>query len=203
MVKTSKKTTYKKNFYKGKSKLGYYLRNYAKARHDVAFNILMNRSGLQFKETEARTATIDSLLNRCKDYAKYRDLFASMKVTGIALNVIPGGFFNEINASSPAQITGYFQWVGNVALSYLTSSEEANYSDVIESDNCLILSQQNTASKYISFGKLGGSNGWFDTTNQESSIPGKLAIAASELPAYGAATWTVKISIYVTYKIKA
>lgn len=181
----------KKNYYyyrrASKAAFNKIASNYSKAKLDVLKRILLSSEYIRWDNPNSTTVTLHDLINSSPDFQMYRQLYMSMKLTGVVAMVVP-----MIKTSAYAGI-------GSYALGLLTDNDGDNFANVVESDKSIILDFQHVGRRYWSF--YGGSTGWLDIEKGEL-FPGKFGINATDLPTAGEAYWTVKFTFYLLMKNK-
>ena len=179
MVKTTTKTYSKRYYYYWRRKrFKQIASNYAMAKLDIVRHVVISNNGVRFDAPNASTMQLRYILNNSQDYQKYRQLYQSLKVCGLALYTVYGG--------------GTINWgdePGTIAISLLSDADGTNFDDIAEADGCLILSTASqNSNKYFSF--KGASTGWI-AVEQIDLLPGKIGVGCSRVPQGGTAFWSI------------
>lgn len=161
--------------------------NYTKVKFDVSKRILVSTQNIRWDNPNATTVSISTLIDLSPDYQMYRQLYLSMKVTGVAVVVVPMLRSNNYTGA------------GSYVMGLLTDNDGDNFGNIVESDKSIILDFQHVARRYWSF--IGGSTGWINIEAGED-FPGKFGLAATDLPTAGETYWTVKFTFYMLMKNK-
>lgn len=179
----------KKRYYRRKSKYRI-LRNYFKAKLDTIQRVALDSSAFKLLEANGTSRNLHALLQACGDWVSYTHIFHSFKLTGIALTAIP-------NTPLVGANNAPFSANGTYAVGIITSTDPTNFTNLIESNCALILTPSQTLRKYMSFN--GGQTGWLATSKPED-LDGKLYCETNSLASQGGMVWTLKITLYVTFK---
>lgn len=160
--------------------------NYTKAKFDVSKRILVTTQYIRF-ESGASTIAISDILDASPDYNMYRQLYLSMKITGVAATVVP------------MVRTNNYTGAGSYVMGLLTDNDGDGFGNIVESDKSIMLDFQHVARRYWTFN--GGSTGWLDIEKGED-FPGKFGVATTDLPTAGETYWSVKFTFYMLMKNK-
>lgn len=201
--KTTTITNYKKNYYLRRKKYFCFVAyNYSKAKLSTSKRIHLNSEHCQFITDNLETITVSALIGECPDWAKYRDLYLSYRLTGIKIECTPCPVVN--GAAAVETSSGHFpfpkvQFPSAPAIGIIGTYDATTYQGIVESDKHITLSFTNKSSRY--FGLLGGVFGW-DVTNAPNEQNYKVAVNALGLPTLGEAIWNVDFHFYITFKSK-
>lgn len=178
---------YKKKYYRRyyKTNLQKVMRNYFKMRFDFVDRLGVDQSAFKFISWNTNTKSLQSVLNACADWPKAAALFHSFKLTGLAIEIIPG-----VRASD-------FYARGSYVMGLLTSSDVTDFNNLVEAKSALVLNYNQAVRKYLSF--YGGETSWISTSDL-SQLDGKFFAETNALAESGGFVWTVKFSFYVTFK---
>lgn len=161
--------------------------NYTKVKLDVSRRILVTAQNIRWDVPNAAIVPISDLIDASPDYNMYRQLYLSMKITGVAVVVVP------------MLRSGDYTGAGSFVMGLLTDNDGENFGNIVESDKSIMLDFQHVARRYWTFN--GGSTGWVDIEKGED-FPGKFGLATNDLPTAGEAYWTVKFTFYMLMKNK-
>lgn len=161
--------------------------NYTKVKLDVSRRILVTAQNIRWDVPNAAVVTLSELIDASPDYNMYRQLYLTMKITGVAVSVVP------------MIRSGDYAGAGSYVMGLLTDNDGGNFGNVVESDKSIMLDFQHIMRRYWSF--YGGSTGWVDIEKGED-FPGKFGLAVNDLPTAGEAYWTVKFTFYILMKNK-
>ena len=189
MVKGTKVTKKRSYYYWRRKRFKQIASNYAMAKLDIMRHVIISSTGAKFDAPNASTMQLRYILNNSSDYQKYRQLYQSLKVCGLAMYIVYGG--------------GTLNWgddPGSTCISLLSDADGTSFDDIAEADGALILATATQNSKkYWSF--KGASTGWI-AIEQIDLLPGKIGVACSRNPIGGTAFFTIKFTVYCTFKIK-
>ena len=185
MVK-AKKSYKKKSSYISKKNFLRIASNYSRVKFDLSRRFLLSSQNFQF-ENASETLSIADILTACPDFQWYRQLYQSMKVTGVAATIVP-----MLSSSD-------FATDGSYTFALLTDTDGLGFGNVVEADKSIILDFDTTHRRYWSFGT--GSTGWIGIEDS-NLLPGKFGLAKTNLPSAGTMYWTVKFTVYVLLKVK-
>lgn len=173
-----------------KKKFNYVASKYSKDKFDVTCRITIEANGvIKFQEHGSPYYTIEQILQDSTLYSTTSVNYQSMKVTGLAIECVPGFNPGEVNIRSN----------GIYILSYYSSEGNLSFSNVQESDKLMILNGEQRIRKYWKFGD--GLTGWVDSSSV-GDMPGRLVVLQSDAPLQGGAYWICRISVYVLFKNK-
>lgn len=166
------------------------MKNYFKARLDTAMRVALDNAGFKFIENNATTRNLAQVLESCSDWAAFKQLFHSFKLTGVLMEAIPNlpliGGDNKPFAAN-----------GTYCVGLITQGDTTNYANLLEAKNTILLTPTQTQRKYLSFN--GGETSWI-VTSQTSDLDGKFYCETNSLATSGGMVWTVKFSFYITFK---
>ena len=94
----------------------------------------------------------------------YRQLYLSMKVTGVVASVVP------------MLKTSNYAGAGSYVMGLLTDNDGDGFANIVESDRSIMLDYQHVFRRYWTF--HGGSTGWVDIEKGEE-FPGKFGVATT------------------------
>ena len=174
---------YYKKYYK--PNLQKIMKTYFKMRFDYVERLRLDQSAFKFVSWNTNNKSIQSILNGCADWPKAAALFHSFKLTGIAIEVMPG------------IIGAGFRGVGSYVVGLLTSSDVTDFNNLVEAKTSIVLKYIEGSRKYISFN--GGETGWISTSDL-SQLDGKMFAETNSLAESGDFYWSIKFSFYVTFK---
>lgn len=178
--KRAKKWYGKKNFNK-------IAKNYTKVRIDRSYRLLLTTQRINFADVNANHIALQDAISTMPDYQMYRQLYHSMKLTGVAILAVP-----MIHSQN-------YAGMNTISLALMTNNDGINIGNVVESDRSLILNFQQSQRAYWSMHS--GATGWI-AVDDVNRLPGKIAAAVDDLPTAGEAYWVVKLSFWITFKNK-
>lgn len=182
--------TYRRRYRRYRYNRSKIMRNYFKAKLDVIQKVLWTSDGVKFvSEGSANSKPIPTLLELCPDWATWRLLFHSFKLTGIAVEVAP---------NYPSARNGDAEFTGAAVLALLTSRDAVSWNNASEANFMFMLSPTQVQRKYKSF--FGGLAAWTGT-DTITDLDGKFVVESDGNPSVNSATaYTVRFTFYITFK---
>lgn len=185
MVKTAvtKYGQYNKYNYWKRRKYMFYkaIRNYHYVKLSVTDLVEYSGNKIIFISNNGNSAKISDILQGCPDFATYRDLYISMQVRAIAVQITPC-----CNVSN---------FVGGAAyIALLANNENVDVPSCSDSDHSLIMNPMQFCSMYWKTGYP-----WSNSDDTSESY-GQIGLAINQTASQGALRWTVKFIFYVLYK---
>lgn len=179
-----------KRYYKSykKKNFNYIAKNYVKIQCDTIFRLYSSPDFFRASINNLSTIPTSTLLQQSSDFAKAIQMYQSMKMTGIALEIMYMG--DDSN----------YQLNGNVlTAALLTTNDGTSFGDNSEANRSMMISPQPLfhSRKYWSFNN--SATGWIDSA-APNLLPGKLNFSATNNASSGLAWWGVKVTIYMTFK---
>lgn len=161
------------------------MRNYLKVRLDCIQTIQHTTEATHFRENNQTNRTLSALLELCNDWAMYRQLFHSFKLTGFAIQV------------TPLSTTADYASAASVILALQTSRDNNDFNSISEANTAIILTPYAPIRKYKSFN--GGEFGW-TSTDDLTLMDGIMRIGTNANASAGGAIWSVRFTFYITLK---
>lgn len=141
-------------------------------------------SNIRFSVNNGNSYSVSDAIQACLDFKNYRTIFLSMKLQGICIQVTPivpvGGFLGSA-----------------ATIGCITTEDDIGFSNIIESDQSLVLPYTNFSSKYFKV------NFAWTPSDDTSAIGGRFALATEGSASSGVMRWAVKFIFYITYKTSA
>lgn len=157
------------------------IRTYHYVKLSVTDMIEYAGSTIKFASNNGSYASVSDILAGCPDFKIYRDLYVSLRVRSISVQVTPlCNMENFIGATA--------------AIALLASNEPANISTCTDSDHSLVLNPNQFCSMYWKCAYP-----WANSNDASESF-GQIGLAIAGSTTQGAMRWTVKFTFYVMYK---
>lgn len=180
------KRTYRRRYRKKVRKI---MNNYFNAKLDYVFRVSYDSSGSKLVEWNTDRKDLNGMLESCSDWPNFAKVFHTFKLRGIAISTSP---------NVPIPQDGLFSMNGTVLLAIMTGADSPDsFQNVVESQCCLMLTNQQCQRKYISFN--GGQTSWIATSDL-TDLDGKLCVKTNSNAQSGGCIWSVHIRFYVSYK---
>lgn len=181
MVKTITKYN-RRNYWKRRKYMFYKaVRNYHYVKLSNTDLVEYSGAKIYFNSNNGNYANISDILNGCPDFSLYRDLYVSMQVRAIAIQVTP--------CCNVKDFIG-----GSAYIALLANNENVDIPSCTDSDHGLIMNPMQFCSMYWKTGYP------WSNSNDASESYGKIGLAISHQASQGAMRWTVKFIFYVLYK---
>lgn len=179
-----------KRYYKSlkKKNFNYIAKNYNKMICDCAFRLYSSNEFFRSSINNLSTIPVATLLQNSSDFAKGIQMYQSMKLTGLSMEI---QFMGD---------DGNYQLNGNMLIGgLLTTNDGTSIADLTEANKSILIAPQSNfyKRKYWSFNN--SATGWIDSASP-SLIPGKISFADTAHASSGLAWWSVKVTMYITFK---
>ena len=168
-----------------KKYFNYIARNYLKYTINCPGKLTWDNNGIKWSNGSGQWGMVDILDQAGNEYKSLRGYFASVKITGIAIECVPGAY-------SQPQITGDGT-TGQAYLALQQVGEQATNVIVSHNPRCIYLSQTQIQRKYIPL-----TSGWTGS-NTVSLASVNLAANCDGQP-MNTQTWNVKVTVYMLFK---
>ena len=157
------------------------IKNYHYVKLSISDLIEYSGSSIKFLSNNGDHAAIGDILNGCPDFKLYRDLYVSMQVRAIAVQVTP--------------CCNMENFIGGAAyIALLANNETVNITACEDSDHSLVMNPMQFCSMYWKTGYP-----WCSSDDISESF-GKIGLAVNTQTTQGGMRWTVKFVFYVLYK---
>lgn len=176
---------YKKNNRVTKKQFNYIAKNYLKYKININQTISWQTS-IAWDSRTGDSLTAENIFETAgNEFLTLRKYYASYKITGIAIDVIPAksGSSNGLFTIQGLAYLGLIQTGETVSLPYLTASP-----------HCMTLNPDQRVRKYI---KL--NTAWTSTAENAGSMF-KLSLLSGGSIVQGSVVFSVRISLYITFK---
>ena len=157
------------------------IKNYHYVKLSISDLVEYSGNKILFLSNNGSYATILDILAGCPDFKLYRDLYISMQVRAIAVQVTP--------CCNMENFIG-----GSAYIALLADNETVDLPSCQDSDHSLVMNPMQFCSMYW---KTGYS---WSGSNDSSESFGKIGLAINQQATQGAFRWTVKFIFYVLYK---
>jgi hypothetical protein len=165
-------------------KKNFIMKNYFKMKFDMIERLGMDENDFKFMTWNSNYHDIVTILKGCTDWVAAAGLFHSFKLTGMVITATPGVYGDD------------FYCRGSPCIGLMTSTENANFQTLAESNNSIVLSYNETKRKYISF--HGGETGWIGTDTND--LNGRIYADTLATAQNGQFIWTIKFTFYCIFK---
>ena len=174
-------TKYSKRNYWRRKKYMFYkaIKNYHYVKLQITDLVEYSGNKIIFISNNGNYANISDILASCPDFKQYRDLYVSMRIRGIAVQVIP--------CCNIADFVG-----GTAFIALLASNENVDVASCQDSDHSLVMNPTQFCSMYWK-----PSYPWSDS-NDSSESYGKIGLAIGNQTQQGGMRWTVRFVLYNT-----
>lgn len=172
----------KKNYWR-RRKYAFYkaISNFHYAKLSCSDIVEYSGNKINFLSNNDSSQKISGLLSACPDYAQLRAFYVSMKVRGIAIQVIP--------------ICNIAEFVGGTAfIALLADNEHVDTPSCEDSDHCLVMNPSQFCSMYWKTAYP------WSSSDDSSESYGKIGLAKNANATQGGLRWTVRFIFYVLYK---
>lgn len=183
------KRKYRK-YYKSykKRQFNYIAKNYIKVQCDCCFRLYSSPDFFRASINNLSTLPVSTILQQSSDFAKAIQMYQSMKLTGLAMEIVYMGDDGNYNLN------------GNMLIAaLLTTNDGTSLGDNAEANKSILISPQPLfrSRKYWSFNNA--ATGWIDSA-APNLLPGKINFASTANASSGLAWWSVKVTCYITFK---
>ena len=157
------------------------VKNYHYVKLSISDLVEYTGNKITFLSNNGNVASISDILNGCPDFKLYRDLYVSMQVRSISVQVTP--------------CCNIDNFVGGAAyIALLANNETVTITSCEDSDHSLVMNPMQFCSMFWRTGYP-----WSSSDDISESF-GKMGLAINTPTTQGAMRWTVKFTFYVLYK---
>lgn len=167
------------------------MKNYFKTKLTTSDRVMLDAEFMKLASVNAQNKQIRSYLTSCNEFGSFREIFHSIKITGLLIETIP-----SVLAVMDPQDTALM--AGTYVLAFIPTLASATLTSLVDANESIILNPHQAQRKYISF--HGSINGWLDIASLENNLAGLLCTQYNILPQNCGVTWNVKLTFYVTFK---